>query len=297
MSATAQVNAGPKPVGNESAIQTGLEVAQPAYSQIGQGQNATIDPTTGYVALNDGTRPNQIGAGWGYPGKLTRSDATAGNSVALLWQGQMRELAQSTAAGDSFAATDVAKTWWIKDENTIGKLSNLSGSNRSIGGVFLGLFNKLPHVLGGVVGWILGRAAHGLDNESGGAIAYAADATATTDQGTAADPLLIPRRKLHGHITGIEIVPSADLALALTNYRVITIYKIDTTTNTVGPTVGTFSTLTQNLAKRTPTQFTLSSTSTDLDMLETDVLGYASLHNAGGATVPQSVIRINMKVQ
>ena len=65
----------------------------------------------------------------------------------------------------------------------------------------------------------------------------------------------------------------------------------------VGPTVGTFSTLTQNLAKRTPTQFTLSSTSTDLDLLETDVLGYASLHAVGGATVPQSVIRTNMKVQ
>ncbi len=135
------------------------------------------------------------------------------------------------------------------------------------------------------------------DTESGGSIAYAVDVSASTDQGTAADPLIIPRKKTHGRITSIEIIPSADLALALTNYRVITIYKIDTLTNTVGSTVGTFSTLTQNLAKRVPTQFTLSVTSADLDLLETDVLGFASLHTAGGATIPQSAIRVNMKVQ
>ncbi len=297
MSATPQINANVKPVGTESAVQTGLEVPQPASSQIGQGQLATISPSTGYAALNDGTIPNQIGAGIGYPGKLTQSNPTAAQSVALLWQGQFREMPASTIANDGIAITDVGKTWFIANENTPGILSNSSGSNRSMGGVILGLFNKLPHLLGGVVGWLLARAAHGADNESAGTIAYASDATASTDQGTAADPLLIPRRKLHGHITSIEIIPSADLALALTNYRVVTIYKINTLTNVVGPTVGTFSTLTQNLAKRTPTQFTLSATATDLDMLETDILGFASLHTAGGATIPQSVIRVNMKVQ
>lgn len=299
MSATAATNAGPKPIENApAAIAAVLQVAQPASSQIGQGQIATIDPSTGYAALNDGATPNQVGAGFGHMAKLTASDATAGNSTALLWQGQIRELPQSSISGDSFAATDVGKTWWGKDENTIGKLSNYSGLNRSMGGVFLGLFNKLPEVLGGVIGWLLGRASHMADNESAGMVAYAVDASATTDQGSAADPVLIPRKKLHGRIQTIEIVPGADLAASGgTNYAVVTVYKIDTLTNTVSAVIGTFTTATQALAKRVPTQFTLTGTSALLDMLETDVLGYARLHGGSGAVIPQSIIRANMKVQ
>lgn len=299
MTAVAATNAGPKPIENaQPAIAAVLQAAQPASSQIGQGQIVTIDPTTGYASLNDGATPNQVGAGFGHMAKLTSSDATAGNSVALLWQGQTREVPQSSTSGDSFAATDVGKTWFGKDENTIGKLSNYGGSNRSMGGVFLGLFNKAPEVLGGVVGWLLGRASHSADNESAGMIAYDVDASATTDQGSAADPLIIPRKKLHGRIQSIEIIPSADLAASgATNYAVITVYKIDTLTNTVSAVVGTFTTATQALAKRVPTQFSLSGTSALLDMLETDVLGYARLHGSSGAVIPQSIIRANMKVQ
>ena len=68
MSATAATNAGPKPIENApAAIAATLQVAQPASSQIGQGQIATIDPSTGYAALNDGATPNQVGAGFGHP--------------------------------------------------------------------------------------------------------------------------------------------------------------------------------------------------------------------------------------
>jgi hypothetical protein len=298
VTASAQSNAGPRPlIGGDAAILSVLQVPQPASSQIGENQIATIDPSTGYVALNDGATPNQIGAGFGHLAKLSPSEP-AGNSVAHLWQGQIRNLEPSTIAGDAFAATDVGKTWWGKDENTIGKLSNYGGSNRSMGGVFLGMFNRLPEVLGGVVGWLLGRASHMADNEAGGLVAYAADATATTDQGSATDPILIPRKKTHGRISSIEIIPSADLAATGgTDKRVITIYKIDTLTNTVSAVVGTFTTATQALAKRVPTQFSLTATSALLDLLETDVLGYASLSSASGATVPQSIIRVNMKVQ
>jgi hypothetical protein len=269
VTASAQSNAGPRPlIGGDAAILSVLQVPQPASSQIGENQIATIDPSTGYVALNDGATPNQIGAGFGHLAKLSPSEP-AGNSVAHLWQGQIRNLEPSTIAGDAFAATDVGKTWWGKDE-----------------------------VLGGVVGWLLGRASHMADNEAGGLVAYAADATATTDQGSATDPILIPRKKTHGRISSIEIIPSADLAATGgTDKRVITIYKIDTLTNTVSAVVGTFTTATQALAKRVPTQFSLTATSALLDLLETDVLGYASLSSASGATVPQSIIRVNMKVQ
>lgn len=298
MSATAATNAGPKPIENaQAAVAAVLQVSQPSAARIGQGQIATIDPSTGYASLNDGATPNQIGAGFGHMAKLTSAGVADGDAVALLWQGQIRELPQSSTAGDSFAATDAGKTWFGKDENTIGKLSNYGGSNRSMGGVFLGLFNKAPEVLGGVVGWLLGRASHMADNGSAGHVAYAADATAATDQGTAADPILIPRAKTHGRITSIEIIPRADLAAAGTDYTTITIYKIDTLTNTVSAVVGTFTTLSQALAKRVPTQFALTGTSALLDMLETDVLGYARLHTGNGAVVPQSIIRANMKVQ
>jgi len=298
MTATAAKNAAWEPVGGEAALQTGLQLPQPASSQVGFGQLVTISPATGYAALNDGATPNQKGGGHGYPGYKTSSDPTAGNSCVLLWQGQSRGTPASTAAGDGFTNADIGAPYFVADENTPGKLSNRSGNNRSMHGVFIGLFQGLPMLFGGVIGWLVARGAHIADNESGGTVAYAVDASASTDLGTATDPLLIPRKKTHGRIGSIEIIPSADLAASgATDKRVITIYKIDTLTNTVSAVVGTFTTATQALAKRVPTQFTLTATSALLDLLETDVLGYASIHSNSGAVVPQSIIRVNMKVQ
>jgi hypothetical protein len=295
---TAAKNAAWEPVGNEAALQASLQLRQPASSQIGQGQLATASPTTGYASLNDGATPNQKGVGHGQMAVKTSSDSTAGASVAWLWQGQSRNTPASTATGDGFTDADIGAPYFVADENTAGKLSNRAGSNRSMHGIFLGLFNNLPMFWSGVIAWLVARTTHIADNESGGTVAYAADATASTDQGSATDPILIPRKKTHGRIGSIEIIPSADLAATgNTDKRVITIYKIDTLTNAVSAVIGTFTTATQALAKRTPTQFTLTGTSALLDLLETDVLGYASLHSNSGAVVPQSIVRVNMKVQ
>ncbi len=284
------------PEGQGTQTPPGLNAyMQASAPQITKGQLATFD-ASGNVGANDGTVPNQIAAGV-FDEMGSETSTTAGVARAHFWEG-VGAKAMSATASDPVVAADIGGVpVFIATENTIGKLSNASGVKRSFAGLGFGVLSDgLARFWGGRIGQLLARALHGLNAESAGSIAYAQDATASTDQGTAADPLIIPRRKLVGHITSIEIIPSADLALALTNYRVITVYKINTLTNVVGPTVGTFSTLTQNLAKRVPTQFTLSSTSTDLDMLETDVLGYASLHTAGGATIPQSIIRANMKV-
>lgn len=297
MTATVQNNGAWTPI-SEVVLPIGIARALAANAQIGRGQFGTVAPATGYSALNDGTVPNQLGAGMGWPNELSDTSTVAAAAAAQFREGWSYGNVASTIASDGFTDADFGVVFWIKDENTPGKLSNSSGSNRSMGGLAFGLaFDGTPVIWTGAVAALMARCVHSSTNESAGTIAYAQDATASTTQGTAADPLIIPRKKLHGTITSIEIIPSADLALALTNYRVITLYKINTLTNVVGPTVGTFSTLTQNLAKRTPTQFTLSSTATDLDMLETDILGFASLVTASGATVPQSVIRANLKVQ
>ncbi len=283
------------------------EGGRPLPFQMLRGLAASVAPargqmivqnSSGYALLGTANLPNCIPLG---PADRDE-DAGTGNGDAkiLTWNTFVSGYAASTVSGDALTDSDFGVVAWVSAVGTPGKKSNSSGNNHSIWGLCFGLDKEAqstPLTWTGPIAWCVARGVHIADNESGGSIAYAVDASASTDQGSAADPLLIPRKKTHGRITSIEIIPSADLALALTNYRVITIYKIDTLTNTVGPVVGTFSTLTQNLAKRTPTQFTLSSTSTDLDVLETDVFGYASLHTASGATVPQSVIRINMKVQ
>lgn len=295
MSATPQINAFVKIVGNESAIQTGLQVKQPANSAIGENQLVTIDPTTGYGALNDGTVPNQIGAGIGYPGKVTHTDAIAGNSVALLWQGQFRECPASTLSGDGIAATDVGKTWWIANENTPGKLSNSAGSNRSMGGLILGLFNNLPHLLGGVVGWTLGRAAHVLDNSS---IRFrtAADGSAgatTAETGTTREPW-------HFQITGASVNFDASVTGSDTTYATITVTARDLNganqrTIATGATGATSATA--NWMGGTSTAFksqamTLTATAASLNLLETDIITYAITKASTGTQLPAATVRL-----
>lgn len=262
-----------------------------------QGNLLMLDTTNKYIVLTSGTVPNCIS--FGFAERDQDSSSTAGNAAMAAWTTFVSGYQNSTIANDALADTDVGVVAWGAGVSTFGKLSNSSG-NRSMMGLAFGFDAEVtpsPIVWIGPVAWCVARGVHMADND---AIthSYAADATASTDLGTASDPLLLTSRKLHSRITSIEIIPSADLAATGgTNYRIITVYKIDTLTNVVGPVVGTFDSRTQALAKRTPTQFTLSSTSTDLDMLETDVLGFASLHTASGATIPQSVIRINRKVQ
>lgn len=268
----------------------GRQLGQPALAS-----NASY----GFGVDMDGATPNLISLG------IAERDQAAGtsngNAEIITWTQWTSEYASSTLAGDGLTDTDYAVVAWNAGIGVVGKQSNTGpgANNRSIVGIHFGLDHEstqTPLIWYGPVAWCVARAVHCADNETAGSLAYAVDASATTDLGTATDPLIIPRAKRHGHITSIDIVPSADLAATgNTNYRIVTIYKIDTTTNTVGPVVGTLDLRTQALNKRKPTLFTLSATSTDLDLLETDILGYASLHTSSGAVIPQSAIRINMR--
>lgn len=276
-----------------------FQMLRPLASTIAaQEGQVFVQTAAGFAVLASATVPNCISLG---PAERDEDAGTSdGAAKVLSWNTFVSQYAASTIANDALLDSDFGVVAWTAGPGTPGKLSNSSG-NRSIWGLAFGLdfeANKTPLTWVGPVAWCVARGVHLADNESGGTIAYAVDASASTDLGTATDPLLIPTKKTHGRITSIEIIPSADLAATGgTNYRIVTIYKINTLTNVVGPVVGTLDLRTQALAKRTPTQFTLSATSTDLDMLETDVLGYASIHTASGAAIPQSIIRVNKKVQ
>jgi hypothetical protein len=132
-----------------------------------------------------------------------------------------------------------------------GKLSNSGGIDRPFLGVAFGLApDGTPHVWAGPEASAMARTLHGLLSEGAGLWSYAADATAATTQGTLTGGtalltigFVIPRRKVRELVTGVEIIPSAALALALTNYRVIQLWKLDTTGTVAlaaSPLVATF---------------------------------------------------------
>jgi hypothetical protein len=143
---------------------------------------------------------------------------------------------------------------------------------------------------------------HSADNDLAALYPYAADASSTTNLGTAQNPFILPRAKRHGVLTGFEIIPSAALSpTGGTNFRTIQVLKIDTT-GTVSiasaPVVASFSTATQALVAGQPTQFTLNPNNVAgaLNLLETDVLAFTSIASAAGASLPQAFLRGNLRV-
>jgi len=291
--------------GNGTQTPPGLNAyMQASAPQITEGQLATFD-SSGNVAGNDGTVANQIAAGV-FDEKASETSTIAGVARAHFWEG-VGAKQFSSAAGDTFTAADIGGVpAFIQNENTIGKLSNTSGTKRSFAGLVFGLnTDGLARFWGGRLGQLLARTLHALNSENGGSLGYAQDATATTDLGslTGGTALLtigqvITRAKRAGVVTSVEIIPSAALAAAGTNYRVIQLWKVDTTGTVAlasSPLVATFTTATQSLVAGQPTAFTLGAASA-LNMLETDILVMTSIHTASGATVPQSAIRANFKV-
>lgn len=293
MTATAQANAAWKPIGTESSLQTGMQMPQPANSQIGRGQFVTASPSTGYASLNDGATPGQIGVGIGYPAYKTHSDATAGNSAVLLWQGESRGIPSSTADNDSFGATDVGVTYYVADENTPGRLSNRAGNNRSMHGLVLGLFNGLPVLWSGVVAWCVARAVHVVDAFPDARYAKAIDAGAATDLAEAN----VPRARVHGKVTRVDfVVEGTTLAASgATDYKTMTLSKRDGAGGSP-VVVATVDTQTTAFTQWTAVSFTLSAVAGALDLLETDLLTIQESHASSGAIIPAGTLRVFTKV-
>lgn len=306
MTATASPTTGWGPIGNQTELPPGGDLSLAANAQAGRGQAVYFDATgaTANVALNDGTVPGQVCAGVGADELSAVSTVAAGASLRT-YSGQGTGMAGSTVASDGPTATDVLVPLFDAGNGTPGKLSNTSGNDRSFLGVGLGL-NDLgyPIFWAGRIAGAFARMLHAIINETAGNVGYAADATATTDLGSGTGTALttigfvIPRAKRRSIIGSIEIIPSAALAAAGTNFRIVQIWKVDTTGGIAlasSPLVATFTTVTQALVAGQPTQFSLGAASALL-LRETDILVGTSLHTSGGATIPQSAIRANCKV-
>lgn len=300
---TGQVNAAANFVGNPGGpLELTVILPQPADSTIGQGQFTTIDPATGYAEVNDGTVGFRLAGGLGGPGvKISDANTHAGLAYAELFQGTEVGMLSSTGANDAITAVNVGQPFFIGAAQTPGLLPVVSGVDRSFGGLIMAMepgSTTVPRLLNGIVGSLLGRLSHLLAGNSAGNLAYAADATATTDLASAANPFMIPRSPIRGKISAIQIIPSASLGATSGNDATITIVKVDTT-GTVplasSPVVGTFTTTTALVAGQ-PASFTLSGTAANLQMRTTDVLAYYRTHAASGAVIPQSAIRAVMQV-
>lgn len=287
---------GPKPYAGDDAIAPNVPIGLAAAVAPKRNWLMGIN-SSGYIVAQAAAVLGLVSAG--VADQDQSAGTAAGDATATMRQQYWSGFVSSTATAlDTPSIASVGKPLFAVDNQTVGLLSNYGGVDRSFVGIQVGwdFDTSTPVFYVGPLGWTLARAAHLGDNHSASVINYPVDGGATADLGSAEDPVLMPRDKVHGVITSIEIIPSADLAATGSNdKRVITVYKIDTLTGTVGALVGTFTTATQALAKRVPTQFTLGAAA-DLQMLETDVLGYASLHSNSGAIVPQSTIRANMKV-
>jgi hypothetical protein len=302
-------------IGTNTELPPGAELPLLASQQAGKGQALFFDATgaTNYVGLNDGTVPGQICAGVAEDELSPQVVTTvAGAKGIRLWTGQGAGQASAPSAGDALAVTDVLVPVFDAGNGVPGKLSNGTSSNgvtnadRSFLGLGLGWdpFTLTPRILAGRVGSLLGRLLHSITGDNAGLWAYAADASATTDQGSLSGSALsvigfvLPRAKRRMIVTSVEIIPSATLAAAGTNYRTITLWKVDTTGTvapSLAPVVATFVTSTQGLTAGQPTAFTLGASSALL-LRETDILVGTSIHTASGATIPTSAIRANAKV-
>lgn len=293
------------PEGRDAQLPPGAIAGNQAGLNMGLGQGGTYDGS-GNVAVQDGATPLQISAGVASGAKLSDVNAVAGLAKTSLWQGH-GGMVNSTIANDGFSAADVGGTpaFWA-GPNTVGKLSNVSGNDRSFAGMAFGLYDDgLVRLWAGPEASAIARTMHSLNNDAAGTYSYASDVSATTNLGslTGGTALLtvgffLGRAKRHGVVTGAEFVASAALALALTNYRVVQLWKLDTTGTVAlaaSPLVATYTTLTQNLVAGQPTQFALGAASA-LIMRETDVLVGTSIATASGATIPLSMLRVNFKV-
>lgn len=270
-----------------------IERPQPPTGSAGRGQFVTIN-AAGQATLN--------GGGYVMPGGIAYPAFVSSPGAPIsLWCGTETGMVQSSAAGDGFTDADFAVPFYIVDAQTPGKLPVLAGVDRAIGGLVFGMEpgrTTQPRLAVGPIPGMLALAAHMFQNDTAGSLAYAVDASATTDLASSTAPWLLPRAKRRGKITSIEIIPSAALAATSGNDAILTVVKVDTTGTVAlasSPVVGTFTTTTA-LVAGVPALFTLSATAANLLLRTTDILGYYRTHNVNGAVIPQSAIRANFQV-
>lgn len=267
-----------KPFGDGVPIPWALATSLAASVDPSRGWLMGLNATTGYAVTQAAGVTNLVSLG--FADRDADSSSTAASATLLARQQFVSGYPNSTGTLDAILATDYAVACWAVDNQTVGKKSNLSGVNRSMLGLALGLDadNNTAIVYVGPIGWTLGRAAHMADNASGAEvpIADAAASTATAERA-------IPRKKLHGKVTAIEFVGAA-IAADNTDYVTVTVSKRDGAGG-AATSLGTYDTRAANngaVAAFVPGAFTLSATAADLDLLETDVVTLTVVKGGAG---------------
>lgn len=285
------------PPGSDAPLQANTDATAPA------GGQAVYYDASANVALDDGTHPGLLAAGF-CDDKEAPTVTTAAALGIRLWQGFV-SLPLNGTSSDAVLATSIMVPVW-DGGNGVPCVRSSDGTNdRPFLGVALGLDgNGFPIIWGGPIAQSVARSLHSVTNDSSALYQYAADASASTDQGSLSGSALatigfvIPRPKRREIITAVDIVPRAALSSAGTNYRQIKLWKVDTTGTVAvasSPLVATFTTESQALVAGQPTAWTLGAAAA-LVLRETDILVGTSVATASGATVPQSAIRAHSKV-
>lgn len=254
-------------------------------------------PSSGLMCgVNATSIPNLITLGAATQ-DTTNAGAVDGGAEVTLYQQWLIGYYQPTTAGDFFVDTDIGTVSWAIDNQTMGKLSNLSGANRSIGGIFLGIDKEQgkAEFAVGIEHWLLARAVHIADNSSINfrTTADVAASTATAETGTGRAPH-------HFQVTGAQVIFDAAVTGSDSVYATITVYARDVnganqrviaigatgatsaTTNWMGGTSTAFK----------PQAMTLTATLASLNLLETDVITYAVTKASTGTQLPAASVRL-----
>ncbi len=292
--ATGRVGVGIKPFGADDPIPWG--VVRPLAASVSPFRNwlLAVD-SNGRLTPEAANTPDLKSAG--FSDQDQEGSATAGLATNLVRQQFVSGFPNSTASLDAILDSDYAVACWAVDNQTVGKLSHVAGSNRSLLGVAFGLDpdNNTPIVYPGPIGWLLGRAALAQDNALAGSYVKAIDSGATNDLSED----LIPRTgTLHGKVAAayLDVSGTTLAATGATNIKTLTISKRDGAGG-AAVVVATLDTSVTAMTQWTSVPFVLSAVAGATNLLETDLLTIQESHAAGGGIIPAGTIRVVMKVQ
>ncbi len=273
--------AGPKPYGDHNPIPWGDTLALAASVAPYRNWLLGVVPTTGYVVAQAAGVTDLVSAG--FADRDEPSSSSAGRSFMLARQQFVSGFLNSEETNDALLSTDYAAPFWIVDNQTVGRLSNFSGVNRSLGGLAFGIDpdTDTPIIYPGPIGWTLGRAALMANN----AILASVPIVDAAASDTIAERV-IPTEKLHGKISSIQLVGAA-IAANNTDYITLTISKRDGAGG--GAVVlGTYDSRAANQGALTafvPGEFSLSAVAGALNILETDVVTIIEAKGGAGKSV------------
>lgn len=277
MTATPKLLGSWRPLSVDDALIAYFKLPLAANQQVGKGQLTTYSKSTALLSLADGATPNQVAGGHGDYSELSDVKSVDGLAWARVTQKFAHGVFNSTTANDGVTNNDFCTPIFIKDENTIGKLSHTGADgtlvNRSFAGLAFGLYTQdgTPAIWHGPVAWLLARATHACDAKCFGAKTLALAAS------TSVAETVVPRvgGMLHGHINKVRLIADGAIARDDTNYWTFTISKRTSTTPGTPIELAKITTkLTGGLALAafTALDVTITGTSAALDLLESDIL-------------------------